>query len=490
LISDPEELKRVNPFDWNQAFPEAMKAGGFDCVIGNPPYIRIQTMKEWAPLEVDIYRDIFRAGRMGNHDIYVVFIEQGLKLLSANGQLGFICPHKFFNAKYGEALRSIVADGQHLSRVIHFGDQQVFDGATTYTCLLFLNKSPTSESQFVKVDDLSTWRASGTAAEGVVKAKQLTASEWNFSVGANADLLDKFNKWPVKLANIAERMAQGIRTSANEVYVLDIVHETANMITAHSKILSRDVKLERKAVSLFLQGREIKPYCVLPSGKVVIVPYTIQNGRAVLIPKAGIEDQFPLLHAYLNENKNYLSAREKGRMNGPNWYAYIYPKNIDVMQNPKILVPDIADRASFALDEGGEYAFTSGYGITLRPDVKESPKYVLALLNSSLLDFYLKRISTTMRGGFFRYFTQYIGQLPIRRIDFVKLEEKAEHDRIVQLVDSMLALHKQQRIAKSDANRELYQRQINATDAEIDRLVYQLYGLTDDEIKIVEEGTK
>jgi len=490
LISDPEELKRVNPFDWNQAFPEAMKAGGFDCVIGNPPYIRIQTMKEWAPLEVDIYRDIFCAGRMGNYDIYVVFIEQGLKLLSANGQLGFICPHKFFNAKYGQALRSIVADGQHLSHVIHFGDQQVFDGATTYTCLLFLNKSPARECRLVKVDDLSAWRASGTSVEGVVKAKQVTASEWNFGVGANAELLDKFSKWPVKLADIAERMAQGIRTSANEVYVLDIIHETGNTITAHSKILSRDVKLERKAVSLFLQGREIKPYRVLPSGKVVIVPYTIQNGRAVLISKAVIEEQFPLLHIYLNENKNYLSAREKGRMNGPNWYAYIYPKNIDVMQNPKILVPDIADRASFALDEGGEYAFTSGYGITLRPDVNESPKYVLALLNSSLLDLYLKRISTTMRGGFFRYFTQFIGQLPIRRIDFVKLEEKAVHDRIVQLVDSMLALHKQQGTAKSDANRELYQRQIHATDAEIDRLVYELYGLTDDEIKIVEEGTK
>jgi len=490
LDIDPEELKRVNPFDWNQAFSEAMRAGGFDCVIGNPPYIRIQTMKEWAPLEVDIYRDLFCAGRTGNYDIYVVFIEQGLKLLSANGQLGFICPHKFFNAKYGEALRSIVADGQHLSHVVHFGDQQIFDGATTYTCLLFLNKSPARECRLVKVDDLSAWRARGTSVEGVVKAKQVTASEWNFGVGANAELLDKFSKWPVRLADIAERMAQGIRTSANEVYVLNLIHETGNTITAHSNILNRDVKLERKAVSLFLQGREIKPYHVLPSGKVVIVPYTIQNGRAVLIPKAEIEEQFPLLHVYLNENKNYLSAREKGRMNGPNWYAYIYPKNIDIMQNPKILVPDIADRASFALDEGGEYAFTSGYGITLRPDVNESPKYVLALLNSSLLDLYLKRISTTMRGGFFRYFTQFIGQLPIRRIDFVKLEEKAVHDRIVQLVDSMQALHKQQGTAKSDANRELYQRQIDATDREIDRLVYKLYGLTEDEIKIVEEGTK
>jgi hypothetical protein len=177
-------------------------------------------------------------------------------------------------------------------------------------------------------------------------------------------------------------------------------------------------------------------------------------------------------------------------MRGPDWYAYIYPKNIDVMQNPKILVPDIADRASFALDESGDYAFTSGYGITLRPNVKESPKYILALLNSSLLDFYLKRISTTMRGGFFRYFTQFIGQLPIRRIDFSNPADKSRHDKMVSLVERMLDLHKRVVVTKTDHERTLLERQISATDCEIDRLVYDLYGLTEAEIKIVEGITK
>jgi hypothetical protein len=303
-------------------------------------------------------------------------------------------------------------------------------------------------------------------------------------------LLEALDKWPAKLADIAERMAQGIRTSANEVYVLNFVRENGNIITAHSNILDRDVKLERKAVSLFLQGREIKPYRVLPSGKVVIVPYTIQNGRAALIPEPEIQKRFPLLHAYLNERKDYLSAREKGRMRGPNWYAYIYPKNIDVMQNPKILVPDIADRASFALDEGGDYTFTSGYGITLRPDVMESPKYILALLNSSVLDFYLKRISTTMRGGFFRYFTQFIGRLPIRRIDFSKPTEKAEHDRLISLVDQITALHRQCATAKSPPDKDALDRQIHAASRQIDEAVCALYGVKFAEIPGATEATK
>ena len=84
-------MNRVNPFDWKPAFPEAMKAGGFDCIIGNPPYIRIQTMKEWAPLEVEIYKELYRSAKAGNYDIYVVFVERGLQLLNPQGRLGFIC---------------------------------------------------------------------------------------------------------------------------------------------------------------------------------------------------------------------------------------------------------------------------------------------------------------------------------------------------------------------------------------------------------------
>ncbi len=157
-ITDPEELKRVRPFDWEQRFPEAMQSGGFDVVIGNPPYIRIQTLQEWAPLEVEIYKKEYEAARSGNYDIYVVFVERALRLLKQGGRMGYILPHKFFNAKYGQALRKLIADGKHLSGVVHFGDQQVFAGASTYTCLMFLTKNSQEKFQIVKVNDLNTWK--------------------------------------------------------------------------------------------------------------------------------------------------------------------------------------------------------------------------------------------------------------------------------------------------------------------------------------------
>jgi len=482
-----EDRYRINAFDWTSEFPGIMKSGGFDAVIGNPPYVRIQALKEWAPVEVEHYKTAFKSASKGNYDIYVVFVEKGLSLLNKGGRLGFILPHKFFNAQYGEPLRKLIAKGKHLAEVVHFGDQQVFVGATTYTCLLLLDKGGTKQCRFVKVADLPAWRGNGGASEGFVPAARITASEWNFTVGKGGELFERLSEMPFKLRDVADRIAQGIRTSANEVYVLDLISTNHDLIIGYSKQLDQKVRLEWEAVKLFLQGREIKPYRVLPSGKVVIMPYCTTGKRAALIPEKEMLSRFPKALAYLRENKTYLENREDGRFRGPDWYAYGRQQNIDLMLLSKILVPDIADRASFALDESGEYAFTSGYGITLKSTVAESPKYILGLLNSRLLDRYLKSISTTMRGGFFRYFTQFVEQLPIRRIDFSRSADKSYHDKMVELVERMLDLYKQLTVVKNPNDKTRIQRDIESTNRQIDQLVYELYDLTEEEIKILEE---
>jgi type I restriction-modification system DNA methylase subunit len=480
---------RINPFDWQAGFPEIMKAGGFDAVIGNPPYIRVQTLQQWAPFEVEFYKQHYAAASSGNYDIYVVFVEKGLSLLKKTGALGFILPHKFFNARYGESLRGLIANGNHLSHVVHFGDQQVFEGATNYTCLLFLAKAGCKGFEFEKVDHLDRWRTSGLSVKGLIGARSVTAADWNFNVGDGGSLFRRLSTMSVSLGDLAERIAQGIRTSANEVYVLDRVSAGSRLLIAHSEQLGQDVRIEAAAVSPFLQGREIKAYGITPPHKVVIIPYSSESGRTTLIDEDVLKRKFPKAYSYLLANKTYLSRREHGRMRGPAWYGYIYPKNLEVMTSPKILVPDIADRASFAFDEKGEYAFTSGYGITLREDARESPKYVLGLLNSKLLDWYLKRISTPLRGGFFRYFTQFLEKLPIRTIRFSETADEGHHDHIVKLVDRMLELNSKKRSGRlAPSELDSVERDIATTGAKIDELVYELYGITKAEREMIESA--
>jgi type I restriction-modification system DNA methylase subunit len=402
LIADAQVAGEA-AFDWEKEFPAITKAGGFAVVIGNPPYERIQTMMSNAPQVVEFFKANYRSAASGNFDTYVCFIERGLQLLNSHGVFGYICPHRFFQAEYGRELRTALTEGRHMKEILSFGDQQVFPQATTYTCLLFLQRQPAEKSTYIKVDDIEAWRGTGQAAIGKIAPASVTGGQWNFVLGNGAELFAKLNETAVRLRDVAERIAQGIRTSANPVYVLDVVSMNDSTVTACSEQLQREVKLEREAIVPFLQGQDIRRYFLETCGQVVVFPYQMKAGRAELIAETQLRRKFPLAWDYLRQNKKVLEEREEGRMRGNEWHAFIYPKNLELMSSPKILVPDIAAHGSFALDESGVFAFASGYGITLKSEARESPAYLLGLLNSRLLDFYLKQVSTTMRGGYYRY---------------------------------------------------------------------------------------
>ena len=135
-------------------------------------------------------------------------MEKGLDLLNSHGRLGYILPHKFFNAQSGEPLRKLISDRRSLAEVVHFGDQQVFNGATTYTCLLFLEKSGAEACHVCKVTDLAAWRIDGQAVTGEIPANSINAAAWNFTVGRGADLFEKLSRMPVKLGDVSDKFAQ------------------------------------------------------------------------------------------------------------------------------------------------------------------------------------------------------------------------------------------------------------------------------------------
>jgi hypothetical protein len=483
-------------------------------VIGNPPYIRIQALKEWAPLEVEFYKKRYASAAKGNYDIYVVFVEKGLSLLNRKGRLGYILPHKFFNAQYGEPLRSLISKGKHLAEVVHFGDQQVFSGATTYTCLMFLDKAGAEACKFEKVDNLDAWRAARlenvpnlepaipASIVGGIPTNTIGPAEWNFTVGKGSDLFQSMNKMSVKLGDVAEKIFQGLVTSCDQVYFLEpLGNEEGEFINVKSRQTGKIYNLESEIVRPLCKGsRDIHRYAAIPSRR-ILFPYdskaSAETGRTILIPEDEFQKRYSRCWEYLKENFIALRNREKGKMQHDGWYGYVYPKSVSLFSKPKILTPSIADRASFALDGKGTLYFVGsggggggGYGIILKESKNITYEYLLGLLNSTLLDYFLKIISTRFRGGYFAYSRQYIDELPIRTVDFFDLADKARHGRMVTLVESMLLLHKQLAAANTDHEKTALQRQIDATDPQIDQLVYELYGLTDAEIAIVETANK
>ena len=479
----PEEDRyRINLFDWPQAFPQVFAQGGFDALIGNPPYIRIQTMKEWAPVEVELYKNLYRSAAAGNYDIYVVFVEQALRLLNKAGRLGFILPHKFFNAKYGAALRGLVAEGKHLAKVIHFGDQQVFADATTYTCLMFLDKAGAKECRFTKVDDLAAWRIDGQSTTGDIPAEKIGATEWNFAVGAGSEMLAALSSWPTKLGDIADLFV-GLQTDADDVYILEEVRRRDERVLCLSKHTGREHWFESSHLKPFLKGSlNIRRYYFSDVTKLLVFPYEIQRGKSVLIPEGEYAERFPLTWAYLAECKKRLSERNKGRM-GADWYGYVYKKNHVRMSIPKLLVPSLATGGCFAPDLEGRYHFVGsggggggGYGVALHDGAKIDYFCLLGILNSSLLSHFLRSISTPFRGGYIALNRQYIEQLPIA----VPSDDVAAV--LHRLVKELLKLYQQIMTVKSPPDKEALSRQIGGIEGQIDGLVCGLYGVKPEDV--------
>jgi hypothetical protein len=289
---------------------------------------------------------------------------------------------------------------------------------------------------------------------------------------------------PIKLGQLDIRIFQGIITGADAVFVLKRKEDKI-----FSKALSKNVAIEHEIMKPLLKGQEIHRYGSPTHQYEVIFPYYIENEKAYLISENLLHDQYPKLNQYLDMVKSFLKSGDRTKKS-IKVHEFSRHQNIDAMPKPKIILQVLANAPSFIYDEMGQYAFVGGgtaggYGIICR-DSRIDYKYLLGLLNSKLLFFYHKRIATPFGGGFFAYSKQYLEQLPIRTIDFTNKEDVARHDKMVKLVERMLKLHKDLKEAGTPEKDERIGREIRATDKEIDGLVYELYGLTLDEVKVVE----
>ena len=433
MLAERERLyQQYRFFHWDLEFPEVFidleraawkENAGFDAVVGNPPYIRIQALDA---TEVSYFGMTYIAASK-NYDIYALFIEQALNVLSYEGRQSFIVPHKFFEANYGKPLRGILASGKHLSAIVHFGHQQLFAGSTTYTCVLILSKAPTETFQFSRVSDIPAWLDSDVTITGALTTERVTDASWNFVVGSAGELFDKLNSFPLKLTHVTDRIFQGLKTSADDVFIVDYIERNDNKTKVYSHERGEAYWLESDLLHPLIKGGDSIRYHISHTNRLILFPYAeSKDGDYGLIPKSKLEMKFPLIWAYLRDNKGRLQGREKGRMKGPKWYGYIYPKSLDVMGLPKIFTPDIAERSSFSLDSTGDTFFTGGvsggYGVLVSN--RDSTEYVLTLLNSWLLRWYVHQVATSMRGGYFSYESRFIKNLPIYSISFTTSSDK------------------------------------------------------------------
>jgi type I restriction-modification system DNA methylase subunit len=486
-VMDEEEKQRINVFNWHAEFPTVMSSGGFEAVVGNPPYVRIQTTHA---NDLDYYPARYESA-VGNYDIYCLFVERGLQCLSRNGRLGFILPHRFFKTDYGEGLRRVITRRAGLQEIVDFDGYMVFENASINTCILVLSAERSGEVNFAKAKftDIRKEEITSVLVEplrdsncrfevGTIDVSHLSEAPWVFIRRAEEPLWHKLESVGSRLRDVAIDIFQGFKTGGDAIYTAEVVRDTGRLWRVRFLAEDRERLVEPELMRRLIKGGEMKRFAIAPTRRAILFPY--EAGR--LVSQRMMATEYPHAWEYLRSQKSNLESRERGKMRGEGWYAYTRSQALTAMPRPKIVVPDYYAHASFGLDLAGEYSFSGGgaggYGIVLKEGVE--PRYVVALLNSRLLDWYLQKITVRAYQTAYMYVKKYIEQLPI------KLSEGRSHSSLVGHVDTMLRLFSQSFSASTPHERTSVQRQIEATDEEIDRLVYQLYGLTNDEIAIVE----
>lgn len=464
-LFEDEEERKLHPLDFSQAFPEVMRQGGFSAIVGNPPYVRIQGFPR---KQIEYFSRHYQSAK-GNYDLYVNFVERAFDLIGPGGKVGLIVPNKFFKTDYGVGLRKFIADNKALERVVDFGSKQVFQ-ATTYTCLLFLSKDEKRTCEYTSAEPNDESLSSSRFVS--VGNDTLKESAWLFAGEADQRLMSKLLQRSVRLLDLPADMSRGSSTGDDETFVIG----------------AAGVEAEEEILRTPIFASDFNRYVFRPTGKWrVIFPYEIVGGAARLYTEEELGRKFPRAYGYLKSRRAALEKRKQFAQ----WYGYSAPRNLYLHSKAQLIVPLLADRGLFTYIPPEEREricpmASGGFTIAVAESCEMSPLYVLGLLNSRLLFWKLARESNVFRGGWITCTKQYFGELPIRVINFSDDADRARHDRMVDLVTQMLKAKEQQGQARTDHHRNFYENKCAMLNRQIDTLVYELYDLSAEEIKILQ----
>lgn len=487
-VDDKKSFSEINPFDF--------AAEQYDVIVGNPPYIKSEDMKQFVPLELSIYKKkYFTAYKQ--FDKYFVFIERGLELLKNGGWLGYIVTSKFSKVGAGVKLREYLQNRGFIHTIVSFGANQVFNSKTTYTCLMILRKEFSSSFRYTEVKNLNEWKVSkkDDIEFQTIKIANLDKEVWALIPPYLKSAFDKINAQSVSLEEIVGRegIFNGIQTSANAIYIFQPVKDYKNYY-----------HLEKNGTVWKIEKSITRPYFLTSSGEDnlntyrafkpnarVIYPYKRTIKGIDLISLEEIKKNYPFAYKYLLHNKSILDNPKRDIKPEPQtkneWHRYGRHQSLDKCGLPeKIIVGVLSVGDKYAVDSHGTLISsggTAGYCVVALPqDSSYSTYYIQALLNSKYLEWYSAILGEVFRGGYIARGTKVLKRLPIRIIDFCNKDDKVLHDKIVEVQKDLIL--KQSEIDKyynNKRNQTRLCREFDALKKNIDKLLKVLFNLGKDD---------
>jgi len=428
-----EELKAVKPFNWKAEFSEIMQNGGFDCVIGNPPYVDSEWLTKTNPKLRD-YCVVRYSSAKGNWDMFCVFMEKNLEL--SKNFSSMIIPNKLLSADYARAIRNYITSKHSIIKIRDFSSVPVFPVAV-YPIVYIVKANNSNFSKTV------SYEAMKQLDSGEVKAEK--------EILINREKLNRLEgkSWSALLGDKKGNIVQKIKKNSKRLDEVAIVNGAATVSEAYEfkdYIVNQPTKED---YLIFVNTGTVDRYSVLWGAK----------------PTTYIKDKY---------DKPVIPKKNWGKMS---------KNRLMQAKREKIIVGGMNKRLECVYDNG---KIVAGKSTSIIYSKEVNLFYLLGILNSKLISYFYRSVFSglSLQGGFFRIGPPQLKELPIK--DIKPTDDK--HNKMVALVTQMLALHKSKSAAKTQSEVDIYARQIRAVDEGIDELVYALYGLSAGEIKIVEGG--
>lgn len=503
-LDDDQLLFNTKPFDWETEFPFLIDSKGFDAIIGNPPYVRIQNMVKYAYEEIKYYQsDIsgYGVALKDTIDKYYVFIQRAISLLNKNGFLGYIIPHKFFLIRGGKGLREFITVNSQLSKIIHFGVTQVFPDRSTYTAILIIQKEKKETFEFKRVKKITPEILSSTDDFIHYNTKNFNIDPWIFLSPETEVVFSKIRSVKSLPLKVLAEISVGLQTSSDEVYILKPTGETdSSYIFIKNK---KTWEVEKDICLPFIYKSSFGSFDSVKANARIIFPYNIIDDKAIPFSENMFERDFPKCWSYLLyhqetlldrkiQNKkireHYEEANLKGETCKIKWYQFGRSQSLTRFHDtPKLVWSVLATSAPYAIDNI-DIQFTGGgngpyYALLNRSDY--SLLYFLGILSHPLFENMVKAGASEFIGAYYSHGKQFIENLPIRLIDFENESEKEQYDRIIKTVKNLIQTKAEYKNGAYGAKRTVLKRKMDTLYNQLIQYINQLYGLSDEDFEIV-----
>jgi predicted type IV restriction endonuclease len=467
-LIDDSKIAGDKAFNWNAQFPDVFREGGFDVVVGNPPYVRVQ---ELSYKDIDYFKTRYKSAYK-RVDIAILFFEKTLEILKKEGLVGFISSNQFLITEYGRMIRELLLKNYEIKKMVDFGDLPIFESALTYVSIFILRKGNRKDFVYLKINSMDEVKKLESIKGVNIEINSLTNDSWVLTKNEESIIINKLNLIQ-KLNKIGSANA-GIITGLDDILMLDKSELNKN-------------NFEKELILPLVRGTDPKRYEYVSPSKYVIYPYKVEEGKTKILSEKELKN-FPIVYNYLIKHKSVLMKRKDSRKtfeNRKDWFALVRFGRKEIFNQEKIVTPGEVKEHKFSLDNSkAGFSCARVFAITLE-NKKYNLRYILAILNSNLIKFYLRHIASLKQGGYYTFSSNTLGQIPIH------LPSSSQEKKIIPLVEQILELQKKYHDEKvSGGEKERLEQQIENTDYEIDEEVYKLYGITEEEKKIIEESLK